>query len=186
MAKTEQDLKDLEKKVALLEAVEGDDPDPFATLKGHHEMIETHDARILELESGKEIARERLDRLEQKVTNLKMEEAKVEEMERASKVNKEIYDYVRRHEMDSEAVSDLTGTHKKIKRHIWELKKKLAGEIKEHELELFGVGGREAGHGLTSRIESAEKANKSLSRQVWWIRKGVLILLLVLLYSLIW
>lgn len=53
---------------------------------------------------------------------------------------------------------------------------------REHELELYGEGN---GNGLTRRLERVEEAGKILLSEIWWIRKGVLLVLILTLWSLI-
>lgn len=53
---------------------------------------------------------------------------------------------------------------------------------REHELELYGKGN---GNGLTRRVERVEETKQILMDQIWWIRKGVLIVLILSLWSLI-
>lgn len=59
--------------------------------------------------------------------------------------------------------------------------KKLGDDWREHELELYGQGN---GNGLTRRLERVEERAEILVGEIWWIRKGVLIVLILVLLSL--
>lgn len=140
---------------------------------------ETH-LRLTNLESGKTPSDRQLESFKSRLRGL--EELRIKYR---LKPLEELHHFLKTHQLDSEMIGMLESKWKEYKRKFDERYKDLENLGREHELELFGPEGEEADNGLTSRIHKAEEAIDIISSELWWIRKGVLILLLLSIWVLI-
>lgn len=186
--KTEERLKGLERSGTLEEIT----ADPDATEKRLTE-IEARIDEVVEIDKRYKLKDEEVRGQAEWIKEHNQQSKSIEAMQ--TEWNKFLKDAkpLKELQLDSERMSTLERMWQGIRKDIT----KNIGDWREHELELYGKT-EENGNGLTRRIERMElrenaqekdieridEALQILFGEIWWIRKGVLLVLILTLWGL--